>query len=83
MRLAADRKVLVLMGHSLLVEESVSKILCPRWEGSATIFPAGLRVLRTGPGGMADCSQAPSAEQMIRCSPPLSLAAIVAYQMVM
>lgn len=35
-------EVLVLMG---LLEGSASSSLCPGWEGSATIFPASLRVL--------------------------------------
>lgn len=38
-------EVLVLMGRCFLLEGSVSKDLCPGWEGSATILPACLRVL--------------------------------------
>ena len=51
-RLTADgkklflwREVLVLMVRSLLPEGSDSKSWCPGWEGSATIFPARLRVV--------------------------------------
>ena len=48
------------MDCSILPEGSDSKSLWPGWEGSATILPARLRVLETGPGGMVGCSWSPS-----------------------
>ena len=41
------------MDLSLLPEGSDSKSLCPGWEGSATIFPAHLRVLEAYRAGGA------------------------------
>ena len=48
------------MDCSILPEGSDSKSLWPGWEESATILPARLRVLETGPGGMVGCSWSPS-----------------------
>ena len=70
------REVLVLMDRSPLPEGSVSKSLYPWWEGSATIFPARLRILevyRSWSDGRLQPTTF-SADKMTRCSPPLSLA---------
>src|SRR4029434_3728127 len=79
------REVLVLMDCSLLPEGSVTRSLCPGWEGSAIIFPARLRVVdayRSWRDGRLQPITF-SAERMIRCSLPLSLAVAAAYQTVM
>src|SRR4029434_9324174 len=92
MRPTADRKkllwwreVLVLMDRSLLPEGSVTRSLCPGWEGSAIIFPARLRVLdayRSWKDGRLHPITF-SAERITRCSLLLSLAVAAAYQTVM
>src|SRR4029434_10201237 len=84
-KLVLWREVLVLMDRILLPEGRTSKSLLPGWEGSATILPARLRVLEAN-RSCRDGKLQPitfSAERMIRCSLPLSLAVAAAYQMVM
>ncbi len=77
-------EVLVLMDRSLLPEGSDSNSLCLGWEGSGTIFLARFRVLEVY-SSWRDGRLQPvtfSAEWMIHCSLPLSLAVAAAYQMV-
>lgn len=78
-------KLLVKIDCSLLLEGSVQKSLCPGWEGSALIFPVCLSVLEVCWSWRDDRLQPItfSAQRMIHCSLPLSLAVATAYQMVM
>ena len=79
------RKILVLMDRSLLPEVSGWNIMCPGWEGSATIFLARFRVLevcRSLRDGRLQTITF-SAARIISCSLLLSLAVAAAYQMLM
>src|SRR4029434_1427237 len=75
------RQVLVLMGRTLLLD---GKRWWPGWEGSAMILPALLLVLECNRSGRDGRSQpmAFSADRIICCSLPLSLAVEAAYQTV-
>lgn len=78
-------KFLVLMECSLLLEESVQNPFMSGWEGSASIFPARLRGLEAYRSWKDGRSQPItfSAQRLIHCSLPLSLAVAATYQMVM
>ena len=76
------REVLVLTDLNLLPEGSVSKSICPGWEGSNMIFLARLGVLEACRSWRDDGRLQPitfSAWRMIRCSLLLSLTVAAAY----